>query len=170
MSLNNIELSGIVIAELYKNSLLEVPGKEEKKAPVEKEHVPFIQYLGKNRKHITIIVHYPSDVYLPEEQLTFLGNVLKACRLNTGDIAIVNAAMRTIDAATLLKELKTEKLLVFRNMPLLDIPGDPFTITSFSNIPTLTAPALETINTTLDESKLLKSRLWNCLRQLFNVE
>lgn len=167
MSLNNIDLPGIVIAELYKNNLLEASEKESRKETAEKKKTTQVQYLGKNGKHITILVHYPSDVYLPEEQLNFLGNVLKACGLNIGDIAIVNTAMRTLDAATILKELETDKLLVFRNMPLLNIPGEPFTITKLGNIPVLTAPTLETINHDSEDSKLLKSKLWGCLKQMF---
>lgn len=174
MGLNNIELPGVVIAELYKNGLLEEvsPGKGDKEnAPAYRRDAGVIpvQYLGKNAKRITILVHYPSDVYLPEEQLTFLGNVLKACGLNAGDIAIVNTAMRTLDAETIIRELGTAKLLVFRNMPLLNIPGEPFTVTKFANIPVLTAPTLETMNGDSEESKLLKSKLWVCLKQLFDV-
>lgn len=175
MSLNNIDLPGIAIAELYKNSLLEeISGKKEQKteaAPAEKRTKPVsVQYLGRNGKYITILVHYPSDVYLPEEQLNFLGNILKACGLNIGDIAIVNTAMRTLDAETILKELETEKLLVFRNIPLLGLPGEPFTIINRGTIPLLTAPALDTINTHSEDSKMLKARLWGCLKQLFDVQ
>lgn len=172
MSLNNIELTGTVIAELYKNGLQELPGKGDKKnmSPYRPDIGSISAlHLGKNLKHITILVHYPSDVYLPEDQLSFLSNVLKACELNIGDIAIVNTATRSLDADTILRELKTEKLLVFTNIPLLNIPGEPFTITKMGNIPVLMAPTLETINTNSEESKLLKSRLWVCLKQLFGV-
>src|SRR5581483_7571973 len=111
MGLNKIDLPGIVIAELYKNDLLEElsseKGDKEKGLKYRRESVgsPSVPHLGKNLKHITILVHYPSDVYLPEEQLNFLSNILKACGLNIGDIAIVNTAMRAMDADVVLKEL-----------------------------------------------------------------
>ncbi|HEY4147976.1 MAG TPA: hypothetical protein VGM41_03560, partial [Chitinophagaceae bacterium] len=31
-----------------------------------------LQYLGKNQKQITILVHYPKEVYVPETELNFL--------------------------------------------------------------------------------------------------
>lgn len=171
MSLNNIKLPGIVIAELYKNDLLETPGKgDQETITVEKDKTTPVQYLGKNKKNITILVHYPSDVYLPEEQLTFLSNILQACGLSIGDIAIVNTAMRTTDVTTILTELETSKLLVFRNIPLLNIPGEPFTITKTGNVAILTAPTLETMNSNSEESKLFKTKLWICLKQLFNLQ
>lgn len=186
MSLNDILLPGIVIEELYKNVLLHEPSaassEPDKRSEKGSGTFPLSKgasspetlktpYLGKNIKHITILVHYPSDVYIPEEQLTFLSNILKACELTIADIAIVNVAMHAIDITTLLTELATEKLLVFRNYPLFNLPGEPFTVTSLNEkIPILTAPALETVNGATDENKVFKSKLWNCLKQLFDMQ
>ena len=174
MSLNNIDLPGIVIAELYQHDLVEAPGKtgrkEKETSAIKKAKKTSIHYLGKNEKHITILVHYPSDVFLPEEQLSFLSNVLKACGLNAGDIAIVNTAMRTVELETILEELETSELIVFSNIPLLDIPSEPFTIKKIGATTVLTAPTLENMNNDSEESKRQKSRLWACLKQLFNVQ
>lgn len=172
MSLNNIDLPAAVIAELYKNNLLEIPEKGDKENKLINQRntgvIP-VPHLGKNQKRITILVHYPSDVYIPEDQLTFLSNILNACGLHIGDIAIVNAGIRNLDFATIVKELQTEKLIVFRNIPLLDIPGDPFKIIKLGDVTVLNVPTLEKMNGNSEDSKLLKSKLWVCLKQLFNI-
>jgi hypothetical protein len=176
MSLNNINLPELVIADLYRKSLVEIGGSVVKTAPViaatpQKEitaPAP-LQYLGKNLKHITILVHYPDQVYLPEEPLNFLSNILKACQLNIGDIAIVNNATQKTNLAGVAKELGTQKLLLFGDMQQAGINIDHFSIKDIKGIATLAAPELDIINNNSSEGKVLKGKLWNCLKEMFNV-
>ena len=49
-------------------------------------------YLGNNGKNISILVHEPEAAFLSEESLDFLTKILGACKLNMGDVAVINIA------------------------------------------------------------------------------
>lgn len=128
-----------------------------------------LQYLGKNLKNITLLVHYPEHAYMPEEHLNFLTNILKACQLNMGDIAIVNNATRQTDLHTLTAVLQPKQLLLFGSFRNIMSDVTPFIIKDIQGIKILTAPELGDLDSGTAESKQLKGKLWNCLKQLFNV-
>src|SRR5262245_10531666 len=95
MNLNQIQLPASVIANLYKHSLVDTGDYSTtesvsyslKKSDTSEDRW---KYLGENKKNILIIVNYPDVVYLPDDELAFLTNMLAACKLNLGDVAIVN--------------------------------------------------------------------------------
>src|SRR5688500_13981610 len=111
MSLNNIILSDVLLSSLYKNNLIEIIEiKEENKNSGLKQAVdtePAVQFLGKHLQQITVFVTYPDEVYLPEVQLNFLANILKACNLNIADIAIVNLAKQQVKAERIHSTLRS---------------------------------------------------------------
>ena len=47
-------------------------------------------YLGNNRKHIIVVIKEKEVTYINDKHLQFLSNILNACKLNLGDIALVN--------------------------------------------------------------------------------
>jgi hypothetical protein len=173
MGLNNIELPASLVADLYRNDLLEEeltasPVHSEKKAPaIDKT----LQYLGKNLKNVVLLVNYENDVYLPENQLTFLTNILLACKLNLADVAIVNYNKQQPSLESLVHTLKPNCLLVF-GIPGFDssLAGiNEFTVRTTEAGTFILSPTLESLNNTSQEGKLLKSKLWLCLKQFFNV-
>lgn len=188
MSLNDINLPGIVVADFYKKNLVDIgdtevkaattipsspastlPAVTPKEAPSSPASAAPLQYLGNNLKNVTILVYYPGQVYLPEDQLNFLSNILKACQLNIGDIAIVNNATQKTNLAAIAKELGAQKMLLFGDMRQAGIDIDHFSIKNSKGIDYLSAPQLELINSDTPESKILKGKLWNCLKQLFAI-
>ena len=177
MGLNDIALPASLIADFYKYHLLEdavvvppvaaSPGSDKNNKPAKKS----IQYLGNNQKGICLVVAYPKDVYLPDEQLQFLTNILQACRLNMGDVAIVNQDKQQISFAVLKKELNCQYLLIFGTPPVVaGLPELPlFTAQNVDDCFVVCAPVAEQLNGSSPESKMLKTKLWICLKQLFNV-
>lgn len=171
MGLNDIELPAFLLADLYKENL--VAGEEAISVPEvpQKDRPATIQYLGSNQKNICLLVNYENDVYLPEEQLNFLSAILQACKLNLGDVAIVNYHRQKIAFEDLKKQLHCSFLFIFgvdtTALGLKKIP--PFSITSFDDCNIVLSPESEQLNNNSPESKLLKSKLWLCLKQLFNV-
>ena len=177
MDLNDMELPALLVTGFYKNHLVEEKAPNAAVAavaavtPQTNGIKKSIQHLGKNQKGIGILVAYSKDVYLPDDQLHFLTSILQACRLNLGDVAIVNHFREKISFEELRQQLGLKQLLVFGvDLPVLGLPDMPlFTATAINGCSVVPAPAAEQLNNNNPESKLLKSKLWLCLKELFNV-
>jgi hypothetical protein len=173
MSLNNLILPDVLVSSLYKNNLIEI--KEGNKNNGSKETIdplPQLQFLGKHLQQITVFVNYPDEVYLPDVQLNFLANILKACNLNIADIAIVNLARQQVLPEHIDTALKSKKIIFFDvDTAVLAIADDIplFSVKQHGETYILKGPALEKLNQANEEGKLLKSKLWLCLKELFSV-
>jgi hypothetical protein len=168
MSLNNIEFPGFIIADLFKNHL--VAGKiQAERIPAEK---PGIKFLGGNKKHIAMLVQYPDAVFLPEKNLQFITKMLDACRLNIGDVAIINYAKTGVNISELKNQLSPQSLVMFGIEPMtikLPLSFPQFKTQAYDGCTFLYSPSIEELDQATTESKLLKSRLWICLRKLFEI-
>jgi hypothetical protein len=128
--------------------------------------------LGNHRRKITILVNTPGSPFLPDNQLGFLTKILEACRLNMGDVAIVNHASAPVNIITLRAQLQPSVILLFGLEPTtirLPINFPVFKLQPYDQCTYLSAPALDLLVQTSEESKLLKSKLWLCLKSLFHV-
>jgi hypothetical protein len=164
MSLNDIELPDSVIEELYGKALVFA-----KPAAVPSGSYRF---LGNNERKITILVDAPGTAFLPDEQLAFLTKMLEACKMNIGDVAIVNHADSPVTIAPLREQLSPAFILLFGLEPVdihLPLNFPSFKIQAYDRCTYLSAPALGRLTDPGEESKLLKTKLWVCLRQLFGV-
>lgn len=198
MSLDNIQLSPLLVAEWYKDALLvspdgppaiqrppapppqpqsapqqapAAPPPPQPPAPEPSAEAPY-KFLGKNSKKITILVQSPNIPFLPDNQLAFLTKILEACRMNIGDVAIVNAATAPVNITAIKQQLQPTVLLLFGLEPTsikLPINFPEFKVQPYDNCSYLSAPPLTQLVQQSEESKLLKSKLWICLKTLFNV-
>lgn len=187
MSLNNIQLPDIVIAGLYKKGI--IGGAPETgavtapvatvsvKPPAEAAAPPTpaagaYKFLGNNRQQVVIVVRFPGEVFLPESHLQMLTKMLGACKLNLGDVAIVNEATQGIDINLLKEQLHPKKLLLFGVTPEetgLPLNFPPFKDQEYAGCVYLCAPGLEQLNMDNEEGKTLKKKLWESLKKLFGV-
>jgi hypothetical protein len=168
MSLNDIELPGMVIAELYGDNLLIIPSIPASSTIGSATY----RCLGDNRKKITILVNAPGNSFLPDDQLTFITKMLEACKMNMGDVAIVNHASVPVEIAPLKKQLSPVVVVLFGLEPIdirLPINFPQFKIQAYDGCTFLSVPALEQLGHPTEEGKLLKSKLWVCLRALFQI-
>jgi hypothetical protein len=171
MSLNDLILPDLLLTHLYKDNLISLPengdGIDEGKKPA----MP--QFLGSHLKQIAVFVHYTDELYLPEPQLNFLANILKACNLNIADIAIINLAKQTVTFQQLNLSLRSRQMIFFKTDPAdirIDESMASFTVKEYNGVAVMKGPALEDLNQPSEESKLLKSKLWLCLKELFSVK
>ena len=191
MSLENVQLPAFAIAGLYKNTLIEeqeIPApmaiKAEKTEKAEKTPVPEktalqsdgpaagYRFLGKNARNICILVNFPGEPFIPDGHLQFLTKMLDACKLNLGDVAILNIASAPVDIELLKNQLLPKYVLLFGvDTELVKLPFrfPLFKEQQYAGSQYLFTPALEELNVDSDEVKLLKSNLWVCLIKLFNV-
>ncbi|MDI9363439.1 MAG: hypothetical protein QM541_00710 [Flavobacterium sp.] len=146
-----------IIAPTIKNAPLPLPQK---------------WFLGDNKKHIVILVNDIEAVYLRDEWLQFLSNILGACKLNLGDVAIVNHANNSMLFGDFQQQLAPQHFILF-NVPAQNIQL-PFTVPfyqlqQFGSTQFLLAPSLALMLGNTDAVKMEKSKLWLSLKKMFNM-
>jgi hypothetical protein len=146
------------------------------KAPITQttppSETPVYKFLGNNRRKTTLLVHSPGTPFLPDNQLTFLTKILEACRMTLADVAIVNHAAAPVTIAAIKQQLQPKIVLLFGLDPTairLPINFPHFKQLSYDDCVYLSSPALDLLVPNTEESKLLKSKLWVCLKTIFDV-
>jgi hypothetical protein len=178
MNLNNIELPASVVVELYSSSLIstnEIP-VIEKKLAIEKpvtsppsDNMVQWKSLGNNQKSILVIVNNEEVVHLADKELNFLSGILGACKLTIADVAIVNINNHPgVTYKELTTFFKSRIVFLFNIEPAtfgLPMSFPYYQIQSFANNSFLFSPSLKD----LEDDKIEKSKLWVCLKRLFNL-
>ena len=181
MDLNHIELPAFVIADLYRSSLVD-PGQkltdetgsgdvstDEKKLQEDTGKKKEWLSLGNNRKNILLIFDHKDVLHLPDSELQFLTGILTACKLGLDDVALLNLNNHSgVDYKQLSAHFKCRIILLFGVEPLqLALPMNfpHFQQQAFAGISYLFSPSLAE----LENDKLLKSKLWVCLKRIFEV-
>jgi hypothetical protein len=129
-------------------------------------------YLGNNGKNITVVIHETGVAYINDKHLQFLSNILNACKLNLGDISLVNHANHPFSYAELKQKLQPKFVLVFA-LETKDIKL-PFTIPNYQvqshdNCKFLFASSLTKMDGDAQEAKIEKSKLWMSLKNMFQL-
>ena len=177
MKLSDIKLDQSVIQDLYKKNLVEPVLAGSPKLQVDDIDRPDSAKRMKaenkvaevKQKNIVAIVNTPDGNNLPDEELMLLTNMLAACKLSLGDIDLINLHQQSRPVyKELLSKLSNGIVLLFGPPPsTLDLPVDfpYFQVQSFNNCTFLYTPSLGEIK----DDKVLKSKLWICLRRIFNL-
>ena len=166
MSLDNIQLPAIVLQDLFKNSLIDLNTNQP---PALNTITRSIAILGNNQKQIAIIVADEKNLYLPDKTLNFLMGILNACKLTMDDVALINISKSNALTYSIIQEqLQATTLLLFGVLPgQLQLPLDfpEYQIQKYNNQLYLSAPALPLLAADKEE----KTKLWNCLKQVFAI-
>jgi len=181
MGLNDLHLSPSILSRLYPSSLINtgniemaqpgIPAKDSSKSKKEIETLllPAWQFLGSNQRNILVVVNYSNAVHLPDEELSFLTNMLAACKLSLGDVAIVNRNnYKDVLYKDILTHFQSKIVFLFGVEPAafgLPVSFPYFQVQLFANCTFLYTPALEVRN----NDPLLKSKLWVSLRSIFGI-
>ncbi|HTG56304.1 MAG TPA: hypothetical protein VL943_08560 [Niabella sp.] len=177
MSLNEMNLPPYLVTQLYPSSLV---GQEKNTAsvtaassaqPVSAEPEPTIEWrsLGSNQRGILVAVNYENITNLPDPQLEFLMQLLKACQLSLNDVALININNYPQVAHTsILGQFNTKVVLLF-GITVQDwgfpFQTPPYQVQSFSGYTIMHAPALHD----LQNDKPAKGLLWAALKNIFNL-
>ena len=177
MNLNNIDLPASVVVDLYHTSLIST-----NEIPVEKrllneaatttktaEANATWKWLGNNQKNILVIVNNKEVVHLQDNELNFLSGILGACKLNMADVAIVNLNNHPeASYKELTSFFKSKIVFLFAIEPAafgLPMSFPHYQIQAFAGNSFLYSPSLKD----LEDDKVQKSKLWVCLKRLFNL-
>ena len=180
MGLNDLHLSPGILAALYPTSLINLDNIDDiqqslPKQPKASKKISSTaidtgwKYLGNNLKNILIVVNYESAMHLPDEELAFLTNMLTACKLNLGDVAIVNKNnYKETGYKDFREEFKSKIIFLFGIEPTvfgLPVSFPFFQVQSLAGCTFLYTPSLEEQR----NDPLLKSKLWVSLRSIFGI-
>jgi hypothetical protein len=170
------QLSGTILSGLYPDSLVSHPetGKtpESPQAPhgdqsAEKTESIAPSFLGENRKGILIGVDYADAATIREVDLTFLLNILNACKLGLRDVMILNLHGLTPDARQHLhKTYPATVFLLFGLNPAdlsLPIRFPDYQRQTFDGVQYLSSPPLYRLEQDAQGKKLL----WAGLKAIF---
>ncbi|MEJ7913362.1 MAG: hypothetical protein WKF70_09425 [Chitinophagaceae bacterium] len=161
MSLNSIQLTPYLLADLYAASIVDLAKEDQS---VAKE----IRFLGSNRRNLLIAVRSKEAAFLTEDTLQFLTTILSACSLSLEDAAIINWEKNHLEGNEITDTLKIRTALLFGIEPLtygLPMNFPVFQAQVFKQTTYLHMPGLETIK----NQPHLKKELWSSLKLLFHL-
>ena len=171
----NIQLPGFIIADLYKDSLVVL--NEEAIQPVHQaansatagEEKPF--YLGNNAQHICIILNSSDHVFIDDDSLQLLSNVLAALNYTLADVAIINHH-RTPALYTQIEEILQPRvcLLFGVTTQALQLPFilPNYQLQHYRDCTFIQACAIDDLKANDDNAKGEKRKLWSSLKMAFN--
>ncbi|MBS1666030.1 MAG: hypothetical protein JST58_01495 [Bacteroidetes bacterium] len=169
MNLNDTKLNTATLVGLYKNVLVASPQKvQDSELATNKKY----KFLGKNKKSVLLVNDCKDAVFVSEKELNFISKLLEACKMNLEDIAIVNKASEDINITELKNQLAPKTIIFFGVAPTdikLPIHFPMFKLQEYDGCVYLSAPNLEELDQNTNEGKILKSKLWVCLKQLFGL-
>lgn len=140
-----------------------------KTAPVAVE-IDSYKILGNNRRKVTVIVNYPHEAFIPEDDLQVVTKILGACKLNLGDIALINNSSNAAEIEKIKEQLQPDKILLFGVSPSeigLPISFPEYKQQNYAGTIFVSAPSITKMNGESEENKLIKRKLWECLKTLF---
>ena len=169
-----MQLPASVIADLFKNSMLladRTVAVDTEEDPTEGDFSAY-KFLGNNQKKISLILSSSENSFISDHHLVFLTKMLHAINTTLADVAILNHHRHSIDITKLKEQLHPKIIILFGLEPRqINLPfnSPAFKIQEYDDCTYLYAPPLEELNRDSESGKLLKSKLWVCLRKLFEL-
>lgn len=168
MSLDNIQLPGFIIQDLFQKTLVDINGNSNVSEPLSittKE----LNFFGGNKQHIILLVNNPDIAFITDQQLTFLSGILNACKLTLEDIGLLNLASSPSISYKRISDIFNPRIVIMFGITPSDIElpflMPAFQRQSYNNQVYLAAPSLSDI----ESDKELKRKLWTVLQQVFSL-
>ena len=182
MGLDDIKLSPFLVKKMFEKTLVvssfNVEQNTKNKVSIITQEIEpnvshiediNIPYLGKNTKHILILVNEDQHKFLGDEELSFLMNILKACHITMADAALVNAyADENVMYENLISIFKPTTILFIGTEPqALGFPVQipMYQIQLYNKQQYLCAPSLQKLSSDKEEKK----QLWIALKKIFSI-
>lgn len=174
MELDTIKLTADTCQRMYTKTLIaNEEGNTAKAAASNLENKsqnisPSFKSLGENQKKILFLINNTKNIFLPEEEMKLLTDLLLACKMSMADISLINYQQNQPLPFSRLMETSFEKIFVFGvsaselQMPL---SISPFQIENYQNKTLLFCPPL----TDFLNNKAFKKDLWTCLKIIFHL-
>lgn len=157
MSLDKLKIPGLLVHELFKNQLVDIR-KDGENDPA------FIDEI----KDVLIILSEPKPGPVSAVSSAIIGKILAACKWRMEDTGFINVNGVPV-TWTGIKNAGTPRICILfgPDSTVIDLPVifPEFRIQQFDGTQFLQCPSPGTI----ENDRLLKSKLWLCMKELFNV-
>lgn len=163
MSLDNIQLSKKERQLLFTKNLVDTAQDKGLNKVLEGFE---IKSLGENQQHILFLVKDSQNIFLPDDEMNLLSNLILACKLSMADIALVNTYNTSFNYMDLDNHFQPKKILMFGvQTSELKLPFTIpfFQLQQFHEQLYMISPSLKDYL----NNKNLKKDLWTCLQKLF---
>jgi hypothetical protein len=169
-SLNDLKLTPSTLAGLYRNMLVdlhitpEAGGVKDESKTSRSSRRPSLGFIGGNARNVTILVRKKTGS-LTEPEMMFLEKMLKACKLEQSDVAIVTISSNNVPMEEIVDRLKPAQILAFGT----GSGNEFFTMENINGVKYLNAPSLDELMKETDTSRQFKSKLWTELKAMFGI-
>ena len=166
MSLNDIQLQGKMLIDLYSDVLI-----SEIKSPIEapEKQQGSIRSLGKNRKNYCFIVSYPKETFLPDDKMEVLIKIMQACRLSMDDIALLNVGGSEFGIEEIREQFEPAKMVLLGVKPediRLPILFPAYKPQSYAGCTYVYSDSLDQMDQS-DTGRKIRGNLWSALKEVF---
>ncbi len=165
MSLDNIQLNTRVVADLYRNTLINL--ENDQLAGTASDTTKTLEFLGNNAQQILLLIEEKEHKYLSENDLAFLSKILAAVNTTLADVAIINCYNNPLaNYENLMEHFKPAKIIFFQvkaealGFPLQFADYKP---QNYNGQTYLSSVSLKTLQESVADKKLF----WAALKQLF---
>ena len=182
MSLDDIKLSPFLVKKLYEKTLvvssfakennsenIKPNFDEQTESLISQKNGVDINYLGKNAKHILILINEEDHKFLGDYELSFLMNILNACNITMADAALVNAfGDENVMYENLIRIFEPTTILFIGSEPqALGFPVQipMYQVQAYNKQQYLCAPSLQKLSSDKEEKK----QLWLALKKIFSI-
>jgi len=128
-----------------------------------------IKSLGENRGNILFLVNNAENIFLSDDEMKLLSDLLTACKISMLDIALVNYhEYPNLDYNQILEQFQVKKILIFGlTASDLELPFTIpfFQIQKFQDQLYMISPSLSDFLNNI----ALKKELWNSLKKIFQL-
>jgi hypothetical protein len=168
MSLDNIQLTPLLLQQLYQKSLVDLDDHQQPKSTEANPATASIPRLGNNEKKILVLVKDETAAFLNDTDFASLVKILSACQLSPADIALVNYSNNAGINFTQLNNTFTPLFIVLLGVtpselefPLL-FPH--YQLTKYNGQTYLASPSL----TQMGNDVASKKEFWNAFKKYFS--
>ena len=157
---DNLKLSTEDLQNLFGQSLYFIEELPHKQASGEKK--------VSVKKVMTVITGVPIPTEKENVSYSFLAGIFQACRVPATDVSLISSHSDEVNFKYIQDTFHSSLVLMFDITPGdigLPVYFPHFQLQNFSGVTYLSAPDLAS----LQSDKLLKSKLWLCLKQYFSL-
>lgn len=171
-----IQMPSSLLAALYKDHLVLLSDQETTDpAGVKKNHLPkkvTAEQLGANKKKVLLLTIHSGIEAISSPERNLINKILEACKMTIEDVAVVAYGQQKATAVQLKKDFEPVQMILFGVTAAdIDLPirFPDFKVQSYDQTSYLQSPPLSALLENSEESKVLKTKLWACLRTLFHL-